>query len=193
MSFAHDTELALVVAAALVNTDLNGTDSLTSRNDLDAFLIRYPFSGRVTHDDTELQQVRGLRKVLRQVWEGADRAAAAERVNRMLRDARALPQLAIHDELDWHIHATRHDAPLAQRMAAEAAMAFVDIIRMDDLDRLRICAAQECTAVLVDFSKNRSRRYCDTGNCANRAHVAAYRARRSASRPLQVNDETHAR
>ena len=41
----------------------------------------------------------------------------------------------------------------------------------------RICAAPDCQAVLVDLSKNRSRRYCDTGNCGNRQHVAAYRER----------------
>ena len=33
--------------------------------------------------------------------------------------------------------------------------------------------------VLVDLSKNRSRRFCDTGNCGNRQHVAAYRERLS--------------
>jgi predicted RNA-binding Zn ribbon-like protein len=181
MSFAHDTELALVVAAATVNTDLNGTDSLTRLGDLRDFLQTYPFSGSFTQDDTELDGVRSLRPVLRAVWEAPDRAAAAALVNNILRQARALPQLAIHDDLDWHIHATGPDEPLAQRMAAEAGMAFVDIIRMDDLDRLRICAADDCTAVLVDFSRNKSRRYCDTGNCANRAHVAAYRARRKVS------------
>ena len=34
--------------------------------------------------------------------------------------------------------------------------------------------------MFVDLSKNRSRRYCDTGNCGNRQHVAAYRERRAA-------------
>ena len=59
-------------------------------------------------------------------------------------------------------------------------MAFVDLVRADDLGRLRRCAAEDCDAVLVDLSRNRSRRFCDTGNCGNRAHVAAYRARRAA-------------
>ena len=46
--------------------------------------------------------------------------------------------------------------------------------------RLRRCEAPGCDAVFVDLSKNRSRRYCDTGNCGNRQHVAAYRERRAA-------------
>ena len=60
-------------------------------------------------------------------------------------------------------------------------MAMTDVIRMDELGRLRICAADDCDDVVVDLSKNRSRRYCD-GGCGNRANVAAYRARRSPGR-----------
>ena len=63
-------------------------------------------------------------------------------------------------------------------MAVEAAMAMTDVIRMGELDRLRVCAADDCHNVVVDLSKNRSRRYCDAG-CGNRANVAAYRARRT--------------
>ena len=50
--------------------------------------------------------------------------------------------------------------------------------RLREADRLRRCEAPGCEAVFVDLSKNRSRRYCDTGNCGNRQHVAAYRQRR---------------
>ena len=51
-------------------------------------------------------------------------------------------------------------------------MAFLDLIRSDALGRLRICAAQDCEDVLIDLSKNSSKRYCDTGNCGNRTNVA---------------------
>ncbi|MDT4918514.1 MAG: hypothetical protein QOH89_3214, partial [Pseudonocardiales bacterium] len=54
-----------------------------------------------------------------------------------------------------------------------------DVIRGDELDRLRVCAASDCEDVLIDLSKNRSRRFCDSG-CGNRANVAAYRARLAA-------------
>jgi predicted RNA-binding Zn ribbon-like protein len=56
-------------------------------------------------------------------------------------------------------------------------MAFVDVIRTDELDRLRVCTADDCNNVVVDLSKNRSRRFCERG-CGNRANVAAYRARK---------------
>ena len=57
-------------------------------------------------------------------------------------------------------------------------MALVDVIRADELDRLRVCAADDCEDVVVDLSKNRSKRFCD-GGCGNRANVAAYRARKA--------------
>jgi predicted RNA-binding Zn ribbon-like protein len=99
-------------------------------------------------------------------------------VNQLLREANALPQLMKHDEWDWHLHATTREAPLAERMGTEAAMALVDIIRSKEIDRMLVCEAEDCDAVVLDLSRNRSKRYCDTGNCANRAHVAAYRARK---------------
>ena len=37
----------------------------------------------------------------------------------------------------YHLHATSREAPLATRMAVEAAMALVDVIRAGELDRLR--------------------------------------------------------
>ena len=59
-------------------------------------------------------------------------------VNTLLRDASALPQLVKHDGWEYHIHATSPDAPLADRMAVDAAMAFADVIRAGELARLRL-------------------------------------------------------
>lgn len=58
-------------------------------------------------------------------------------------------------------------------------MAMIDLIRMDELSRLAICADDRCEGLVLDLSRNRSRRYCST-TCANRNAVAAYRARRHA-------------
>jgi predicted RNA-binding Zn ribbon-like protein len=67
-------------------------------------------------------------------------------------------------------------------MAVEAAMAFADVVRTQQLERLRLCAADDCSNVHVDLSKNRSRRFCGTA-CANRVNVAAYRTRQAARPP----------
>jgi predicted RNA-binding Zn ribbon-like protein len=180
--FAHDTEVALTEAAALVNTLGGGVDELADRAGLDRFFERFPFSGKQLRTAEELAEVRELRERLRTLWTAKDRTEAAAIVNELLREAKAQPYLTKHDGLDWHLHVTAPDAPLAQRIGAEAAMGFLDLVRADDLDRLRICAAGDCSDVLVDMSKNRSKRYCDTGNCGNRTNVAAYRARQRAAR-----------
>ena len=175
MLFAHDTELSLIAAVALVNSAVE-PDTLTEISQLDAFYEEHRFSGRRDGDEAELKAVRALRPVLRELLT-AERDAAAERVNGLLLDAQALPQLARHDGLDWHIHAVPRDAPLERRIAVETAMAMVDLIRADELSRLSICDDERCDCLVLDLSRNRSRRYCDT-TCANRNAVAAYRARR---------------
>jgi predicted RNA-binding Zn ribbon-like protein len=176
--FSHDTELALAEAAALVNTVGLDGDTLATLADLDDYLARTPYTGVIRRTQEELESVRGLRPRLRKFWTVKDRDEAAALVNDILMEADARPYLARHNAWDWHLHVTKPEAPLADRIAAEAAMAFLDLIRANALGRLRICAAPDCEDVLVDLSKNSSKRYCDTGNCGNRTNVAAYRARK---------------
>ncbi|HET6549666.1 MAG TPA: CGNR zinc finger domain-containing protein, partial [Solirubrobacter sp.] len=75
-------------------------------------------------------------------------------------------------------HAVPSDAPLYRRVAVEVAMAMIDLIRTDELSRLAVCIDDRCEGLVLDLSRNRSRRYCSTA-CANRNAVAAYRARRT--------------
>lgn len=190
MVFSHDTEMALLSAVNLINTapislaedgSMTGQDTLRTVAELDAFVLREKFSGSREHSAAEVAGVRAMRSELRTIFT-ADETTAVTMVNELLSRAQALPQLIRHDELDWHLHATAQAAPLAQRMGVEAAMALVDVIRGKELPRLKVCAAPDCCAVVIDLSKNRSRRYCDTGNCGNRAHVAAYRRRKSGTK-----------
>jgi predicted RNA-binding Zn ribbon-like protein len=180
MLFAHDTEIALNAAAALVNTDQQDNDKLADLRALDDFVREWGWTGSRRRDRHELEQVRALRPTLRRLW-GLDEDKVVGAVNRLLADANALPQLVRHDGWGYHLHATSPQAPLADRMAVEAAMAFVDVVRQQELDRLRVCDADDCYDVHVDLSKNRSRRYCSTA-CSNRVNVAAFRARRGSSR-----------
>ncbi|UYM05725.1 CGNR zinc finger domain-containing protein [Solicola gregarius] len=179
MQFAYDTRVALATGSALVNTVQPEGDLLADRAGLDRFLVDHPYTGRIDGDGAELRAVRDVRDRLRALWDADARDDVVVLVNALLADSGARPFLARHDEWDWHLHLSDPEAPLADRIAAESAMAFVDLIRADDLDRLQRCAAPDCDDVLVDLSRNRSKRYCDTGNCGNRQHVAAYRARRA--------------
>ncbi len=178
MLLAHDTEISFNAAAALVNTARGGTEELPDIAALDAFIEHWRWSGSRTHDEAELGAVRALRPRLAQLWEMTEDEAVVL-VNTLLRDANALPQLVKHDGWEYHIHATSPEAPLADRMAVDVAMAFADLIRFGELARLRYCAAPDCDDVMVDLSKNRSRRFCSL-TCANRVNVANYRSRKTA-------------
>ena len=174
MLFAHDTEASLRAAVSLVNS-AEEPDTLTDISQLDAWYAEHEFTGRHDSDAAELDAVRALRPVLRELLT-AERDVAAELVNTLLADAQAVPQLRRHDGLDWHIHAVPADAPFERRVAVEAAMAMIDVIRADELSRLSVCVDQRCEGLVLDLSRNRSRRFCSTA-CANRNAVAAYRAR----------------
>jgi predicted RNA-binding Zn ribbon-like protein len=181
MIFSHDTELTLQSACVLVNTDRVDGEQLGGLAALDAYLDSFGWTGRRDHDDAELKTVQRLRERVGKIWESAaDEVAAVEQVNALLSDTKAQPWLTRHAEMpEWHLHLASMDAPLWQRMGAEIAMALADVIRAGELRRLKICAAPDCEAVLTDLSRNRSGKFCDTGNCGNRQHVAAYRERRA--------------
>ncbi len=175
MLFAHDTEQSLQAAVVLANS-AEGTDTLTTLAELDAFYARFEYTGRRDGDDAELAAVRALRPALRALLT-SERDEAVVLTNQLLADAGALPQLVRHDDWDWHLHAVEPDRPLHTRIAVETAMAMIDVIRADEISRLGLCADETCNGLVLDLSRNRSRRFCST-TCGNRVAVAAYRSRR---------------
>lgn len=189
MVFAPDTERNIAAAVDLVNTARrrDGVDAMASTADVADFYSRWGYTLRYDGDAAELAAVRGARAEIAALWD-VDRDAAAFALNEMLARGGAVPHLARHDSFDWHLHGTAPHAPLATVVLVETAMAMVDVVRTDEYDRLQRCAAHDCDAVLVDLSRNRSRRFCDVNGCANRAHVAAYRARQAAA--LQPDRES---
>ena len=176
MVFAHDTELSLQAAVSLVNS-AEPPDTLTSLAELEEFWTRFGYTGRHDRDETELTAVRALRPRLRELLT-AERDQAVDIVNVLLDQADATPQLVRHDELDWHLHVVDPERPLAERIAAETAMAMIDVVRTDEMSRLGVCAQGDCESVVLDLSRNRSKIFCGT-SCSNRAAVAAYRARKA--------------
>lgn len=179
MHFAPDTTETLEFVVALVNTapgaTRSGEDGLPDPAALTALLDEYRYSGRFDRDPAELAEVLDARDLFRRLF-ALDRGDAVALVNRLLRDASALPQLVRHDEFDWHLHATEPTAPLAERMRVEVALALVDVLRTDEFDRLRQCAAPDCEGVLADLSRNSSKRFCSV-RCGNRMNMVAFRAR----------------
>lgn len=181
MLFAHDTELNLQAAAALVNSRYSAPTDVDRLDDLDAigqFFRDYSYAFAPRPTKALLAEIQDLREPLRELFTSS-RDAMAQIVNEWLADAGALPQLVRHDDLDWHIHAVPIDVHVPVQIRVETAMAMIDVIRSDETDRIGVCADETCAGVVLDLSRNRSRQYCSKA-CGNRAAVAAYRARRRA-------------
>ena len=174
MVFTHDTEAALEAAVWLANSALI-PDELTTLDDLDAYFDRHGYTGsRPTAED--LAAVRSIRGRLRELILAA-RDDGVPLVNGILAEFVAVPRLVRHGDVDWHIHATSDADPLAMRILVETGMAMIDVIRADEVRRFGVCAADDCDGVVLDLSRNRSRKFCSTA-CTNRMAVAAYRARK---------------
>jgi predicted RNA-binding Zn ribbon-like protein len=171
--FTPDTEDVLTFDAVVLNTapraTRSGDDLLATPEQLADLMTRSGFSGRFDRDERELREVHRARARLREIW-GLDRDAMVDPVNELLARHHAAPRLVRHDALDWHLHATPQDAPLADRILVEAAMALVDVVRSD--------ATDDCDGVLVDLSRNGSKRFCSV-RCGNRMNMVAFRERRA--------------
>lgn len=182
MQFAPDTIDTLAFVVALVNTvpgaSRSRTDELSSPTELTALLKDHSYTGRFDRDEAELAEVVETRALMRHIWSHS-RDEAVPVVNRMLDEANALPHLVRHDGFDWHLHATESSAPLAERIRVEVAFALIDVIRAREWGRLRTCAADDCTGVFVDLSRNRSKRFCSL-RCGNRINMIEHRARAAA-------------
>jgi predicted RNA-binding Zn ribbon-like protein len=185
LHFAPDTEASLAFTVDLANTvagaTKSGLDELLTPPQLTDLFVTHRFSGRLDQTDAELAEVRETRDLLRRIWT-IDRDTAALEVNAMLQSALARPRLMRHDGLDWHLHATDPDAPLAERIRVEVALALVDVIRTDETGRLRACAAQDCAGLLMDLSRNGSKRFCSV-RCGNRMNMIAFRERAAGLSP----------
>lgn len=182
MDYGHDTEAALAYLVELVNTapaaagaeglpDLAGLRELVERQHLSEI-------GRMTRAD--LAAVHDLRTRLHEVFLAPDDRTAVDLVNALVAEARTTPRLTDHDQWPLHIHYFAPGASLAEHLAAECGMALAFVLAAGERDRLRRCDAPDCARLLVDLTRNHSRRYCDARTCGNRLHVAAYRARRRA-------------
>ena len=182
--FDADQLEAMTGCVELINTGRSRSgDDLHRVADLQAMADLYAFHGPRANA-TDLPRIRRYRGRLDQVvtaFETGDMEAAIDELNTLLSEAGASPQIVAHDGRGPHLHVSRPTSPLADRMTAHFAMGLAWLAVAGEATRLRTCASPTCRNVFVDFSRNRSRRYCDSRTCGNRLHVAAYRARKSAS------------
>jgi len=180
VDLGHDTQHALASVVDLVNTSpVTGyDDELADLDALVAFVERWDVSEVGPLTAADLSATRDLRDRFHAVFLAGSQQQAAELVNKIVAEARTTPRLTDHDGYPWHVHYFAPGATLSEHLAADCGMALAFLLSAGERERLRVCEAPNCGRVLVDLSRNRSRRYCDSRTCGNRLHVAAYRERR---------------
>jgi predicted RNA-binding Zn ribbon-like protein len=185
--FSHDTERALLCIVDLVNSapssdpSVNTEEQLPDLHALAKFVVRHDVSevGELTLRD--LRGVHALRDVVAAAFDTTDDESAAQAVNTLVSQATVSPRLTDHDGYAWHVHYFAPGASLAEHLTIDCGMALAHVVASGERERLRRCDAPDCDQVLVDLSRNRSKRYCDARTCGNRLHVAAYRERQRAA------------
>ena len=187
--FDADQIEAMTGCVEFINTGRAGSpEQLRDVSDLQRLADRYAFAGsraRARDMPAALDYRERLDSVVTACEEGAE-AAAIARLNALLAATGAIPQIAVHNGRGPHLHVSSPTSPLADRMAAHFAMGLAWLVVAGQVHRIRACASPACEKVFVDFSRNSSRRYCDSRTCGNRMHVAAYRARRQQHGPADA-------
>ena len=144
------------VAAALVNTRPRETN---------------PSEKLVTVAD--LEPVRRVRAQLTAVFEAETLDGIAEAANPLLASGAAGWAMMPRGDGRW---AVGPGAPpnLAAWLGARAARGLAELAIAYGIERLHLCAADDCMSAVVDVSRNGSRRYCSR-RCANRTNVRRHR------------------
>ena len=166
------------LAAELVNTRPRPTDpeeKLVGLDDLARLLGRCPEPAPVSPRERDLGAVRALRPALLEAFEAPTREAFAAAVNPLLARARGGWRLATLPGGDWALEPA--DAPpqaLADWVAARTARGLTELAMAYGIERLHVCAADDCLRAVVDASRNGTRRYCSR-TCATRVNVRRHR------------------
>lgn len=140
---------------------------------------------RVRVANAALQRAHALRDRVAALWAAADAGEdVTEPVNALLAEIGALALVETGQGLVYGPASQTSDA--VERLTALAALALAEVVAEGESARLRVCAGEDCGNVLVDASRNRSKRFCDEANCGNRLHVRSYRARQAEAAAAEV-------
>jgi predicted RNA-binding Zn ribbon-like protein len=169
-------------------------DDFTSYDDL---VIWSRLAGTMTASEAELLLARARqhpdeaervfkqaieqREVIYRIFAAIGQERAPEpsdlsRLNELFADAMSRACIALRDNTftwDWTQKETTLESLLWPVIRAAA-----ELLTSPDLHLARQCAADDCTWLFLDTSKNHSRRWCDMKSCGNRTKVSKHYERR---------------
>lgn len=133
--------------------------------------------------DRAIPAFRELRSLVHDITErivddGRPSTQQVRRLNRVLREGLHYHRLEPADDGSRFTIGQVGDELDQARAAIAGSLAHY--VADHDVERLRICASDDCRWRFVDRSPAGRRRWCDMRTCGNRAKVAAHRARRRA-------------
>ncbi len=173
--------------AELINSDWSDHLGSGRREDrigndrwLAKFLGRTSWWGRALPSAAERERLRELRRLLRRMVDAllagapigeSDTAA----LNRIMAKAPVARRLGREGE-GWHVELTATRGAIDD-VLGEVAGSFATMLARGKADRVKVCENPDCGWVMVDSSRNRSRRWCDAAECGNLMKVRRYRQR----------------
>jgi predicted RNA-binding Zn ribbon-like protein len=186
---SSDAELFIDFANTLHFHDGVPDDRVAAADALRAWLVErslaapdVPLAGM----ERAMPAFRELRSLIHDVTERlvADERPSTrqvQRLNRVLRDGLHYHRLQPTDDGSRFTVGQVGDQLDQARSAIAGSLAH--FVADHDVDRLRICASDDCRWRFVDRSPAGRRRWCDMRTCGNRAKVAAHRERARRSVP----------
>lgn len=163
-------EYAVLLAASLAKDwplDRAGIEERTREHGM---TMRFPVAS-----DDHVETRRVIDEWLR-VVDARDADERAALLNAQMAAVAAYPRLTDHDGEGWHLHYRDTDEALPRVLAAVISVGTSLHLVTRGMHRLSRCAAEPCTNVVVDVTRNGRQRFCSV-RCANRAAVRRHRAR----------------
>jgi predicted RNA-binding Zn ribbon-like protein len=95
--------------------------------------------------------------------------------------AQALPHLRVVQDGDVFTWSWADQEDALDSMLWPVARSAGDLLTSDELERVGECAGDDCGFLFLDMSRNHSRRWCDMGDCGNRAKARRHYRRQKES------------
>jgi predicted RNA-binding Zn ribbon-like protein len=141
-------------------------------------------AGRPSQAARALRRAIELREAIFRIFQtvgagGNPESRDLDILNRALAEAYA--HLELVSDRSGFVWRWRAETENLNRPLWPVARSAAELLASDRLERVKECAGEHCGWLFVDMSKNRSRRWCDMGDCGNRAkakrHYERLRAR----------------
>ncbi|MFD6400104.1 CGNR zinc finger domain-containing protein [Nocardia sp. NPDC060249] len=174
MHYNHYGREPVLLGVELLNDPCLNAAELARRCAAAGLVLSAPVS------EGDLASVTAFLGRWRGVVECADRTERAARLNVLLAEYASAPRLTDHVGDGWHLHFRDPGVATDRQIAALITVGTALHLTGLGMDRLGACAAEGCSLVYADTSRNGRQRFCSPA-CANRSAVRRHRASRAES------------